>query len=199
MGADALTRRQQGTVRTAGLTPRRIRDYLPVRFTAVVAGFTVVLVALLAATTATGSADDAGRAGRSFVRVCGALTETRGPWPGSYYSLPLLAALGVATALCGLALHRTARRAAPDEPGARVLDDERRRAGMKAVVAAWGLLMTGSLTGTGLVVEGAIHNLSCTGAVLRTASWVLPPTLVGAAGTGLYCLVVLCSVDGRRR
>jgi hypothetical protein len=70
--------------------------------------------------------------------------------------------------------------------------------GMTDVVAAWGLLVTGSLTGVGSIVEGAIHNLSCTGAAIQVAYWVLLPTVIGAACTALYCLAVLCAVNGRR-
>ncbi|TDT97470.1 hypothetical protein EDD99_5608 [Streptomyces sp. 846.5] len=198
LSADALTPRQRGAVRTASLMPRRIRNYLPVRLTAVLAGFAATLVALLVATTATGSADDLGRAGRSFTYACGAMIESRSPWPGSYYSVPLLAAIAAATAVCSLALCRMARRPAAGEPGTPQMDDGRRRVGMTDVVAAWGLLVTGSLTGIGLVVEVALHGLPCAGTATQAASWALLPTVIVAAVTALHCLAILCGIPGRR-
>ncbi|MFI7274239.1 hypothetical protein [Streptomyces sp. NPDC049879] len=198
LGADALTPRQRGTVRTAGLTHRRVRDYLPTRLAAVSAAFAAVLAALLVATTATGGADDLGRAGRSFARVCGDVSMTRGPWPGSFYSVPLLAALGIATALCGLAVHRMARRPAPGGPGAHAADEARRREGTTAVTAAWGLLVTGSLAGVGVFTAGALRGIPCASTATQAAWWALLPTVAGAAVTAVYCLAVLCAVGGRR-
>ncbi len=41
---DALTAPRRGVVRTAGLTPRRVRDYVPPRITRLLLGLAVALV-----------------------------------------------------------------------------------------------------------------------------------------------------------
>jgi hypothetical protein len=198
LGADALTPRPRGVVRTAGLTPRRIRDYLPARLTAVLTGFAAVLLVLLAVAAALGTADDLGRPGRVFRYACGGMDYSHSPWPGSYYGVPLAASLVAATAVCGLALRRLARRPAPGELDAKALDDRRRRAAATHVVAAWGLLVTGSLAGVGFFAEAAINVAPCANAGTRAASWVLLATVLGAAVTALLCLAVLCRSGARR-
>ncbi|WP_445524452.1 hypothetical protein [Streptomyces cyslabdanicus] len=198
LGADALTPRPHGRVRFAGLAPRRIRDYLPTRLAALLGGFAVALVVLLTFTTLAGSADDLGRAGRSLTFTCGDMTGSHGPWPGSYYSVPLLAALAAATAGCGLALHRTARRPVTGEPDGGA-DAGRRRDGTTDVVAAWGLLVTGSLAGVGTFAVGGVHAVPCASAALQAGYWLLLPTVAGAAFTAVYCLAVLVDGTGRRR
>jgi hypothetical protein len=92
----------RGPVRSAGLEVRRIRDYLPRRLTRVVAAATVLLVLVLGMTTAAGSPDDLGRAGRTLARQCSALVGTAvGPWPGSFYTAPLATVVLAGLVLAG--------------------------------------------------------------------------------------------------
>src|SRR3712207_4896776 len=97
----------RGPVRSAALEVRRARNYLPRRLTAAVAGTGALLAVVLTATTATGSADDLGRAGRSLVRRCSAVQGgASGPWPGSFYALPLALMVVVGLVLAAIALRR---------------------------------------------------------------------------------------------
>lgn len=180
----------QGPVRSAGLEIRRVRDYLPRRLSAVVAGATAVLATVLALTTATGSADDLGRAGRSFVRRCSAVqTGGAGPWPGSFYALPLALVVLLGLLLAVLALHRVVRRPRQGEDPA--ADDGSRRQAAEAVVAACGLLVAAPLAGVSLVTAGALANHVCPPAgssVMASALLVLVPALVGLAA---WCAGIL--------
>jgi hypothetical protein len=87
--------------RHAALSPRRIADYLPQRLTTAVIAATTALVAIGVAATLVASADDLGRAGRWLTISCtAATTQSKGPWPGAFYTVPLLVviATGLATA-----------------------------------------------------------------------------------------------------
>ncbi|MFZ2502672.1 MAG: hypothetical protein WAW88_08390, partial [Nocardioides sp.] len=78
-----------GSEREASLAPRRVIDYIPRAFGASLLLLFVGVVGLLAVTTLTASADDAGRAGRELTRACSrVMSASRSPYPGSYYSLP---------------------------------------------------------------------------------------------------------------
>ena len=90
-----------------------MRDYLPRGLVAAVTAAAGVLLALLTVTTVTGSADDLGRAGRILLLNCGpGLQRGSGPWPGSFYSLPL-AVLVLAGLTAGSAALRAVTRRAP--------------------------------------------------------------------------------------
>lgn len=191
---DALTPRPTGTVRGAGLTPRRIRDFLPRRLTSVLAAQAAALLALLTAAALTASADDLGRAGRSLTAACGELTESHGPWPGLFYGGPILGALALATAACGYALHRVTRRPAPAPSAtaeAREADERQRRDHARAVTAAWGLTVCVPLAGSAFSAWGALTSLSCLGATAQTLGWLVLPVAVTAFGTALWLLFTL--------
>ncbi|WP_210592521.1 hypothetical protein [Streptomyces sp. GESEQ-35] len=192
LAADALSPKPEGPVRRAGLTPRRIRDFLPTRFAALLATQAAALIALLAAAAFTASADDMGRAGRTLGAACDGLTESHGPWPGLFYGVPILGALAFSTAACGYVLYRSTRRPVPDgDPALRAADEEQRRDRVLAVTAAWGLLVSAPLAGTAFFASGALRSLSCLGPASHTVGWILLPVAAAAGCTAVWCLYVL--------
>ncbi|MEV6331600.1 hypothetical protein [Streptomyces sp. NPDC051909] len=191
---DALTPKQTGTVRSAALTPRRVRDFLPLRLVYVLTGQATVLVTLLTGAALTASADDLGRAGRALTAACGRLTESHGPWPGLFYGVPILGALALTTAVCGYALHRVTRRPAPAPTAtaeARESDERQRHDHARALTAAWGLTVCVPLAGSAFFAWGSLTSLSCLGATAQTLGWLLLPVAVTALGTALWLLFTL--------
>jgi hypothetical protein len=188
----------QGPVRSAALEVRRVRDYLPRSLTATVGTATALLLVFLALTTATGSADDLGRAGRSFARRCSAvMAGGTGPWPGSFYALPLGFVVVVGLVLAGFALRRVVQR--PRQGEDTTVDDALRRQAAEAVVAACGLLVALPFAGVNLLTASALHNHVCPPAGSSFAVvvlWALVPALVGLAA---WCVGVLVAPAGSGR
>ncbi|HET6939294.1 MAG TPA: hypothetical protein VFI19_11845 [Nocardioides sp.] len=143
-------------VRTASLTPRRIRDYLP--WTTPLVGFLVVAaVAVLTVTTLTASDDELGRA-RVVACRSAAGAAARSPYPGAFYSLPLAVALLVVLGSAALAARRVVDRprgmaASPDD------DDGLRRNSLDMVLAATGTAVAAPLFGVALVGGGGMRIL----------------------------------------
>jgi hypothetical protein len=186
----ALTPPPQGAVRTAGLTPRRVRDYVPRRMTPLLLGQAAVLVILLVVAAAVASPDDMGRAGRSLTATCHGVTQAAGPWPGLFYGLPVLASLACSTVACGWSLSRIARR-----PG----DEQTRHDRALAITAAWGLLVSAPLLGTASSASGALMNLTCDGTPGTIANWLLYPVALISLVTVPWCLVSIASPRAARR
>ncbi|MFJ3667227.1 hypothetical protein ACIPSE_12290 [Streptomyces sp. NPDC090106] len=108
---EVLTAPPQGAVRTAGLAPRRIRDYVPPRMTLLLLAEAAALVILLTVAAVVASPDGMGRTGRSVSVSCpDGGTATSSPWPGLFYGLPVLAALALSTTACIWSLARIVRR-----------------------------------------------------------------------------------------
>jgi len=85
-----------------------------------------------------------------------------GPWPGSFYSVPLSIAvlvglIGAAVALRTVVL-RPRRGSDPDLVAA---DDVLRRLSAKAVVAATGVMVAASLCGVALVAGMSLISAGC--------------------------------------
>jgi hypothetical protein len=182
---EARARPAMGTTRAAALEVRSVRDYLPRDLTRLVTAATVVLLAVLVATTATGSADEFGRAGRMLQARCespdmpGVMgTEARGPWPGSFYSGPLALTVLVGLTTAGAALRQIVRRARTGEdPTAVAADDALRRRAAHGVTAACGILVTVPLVGVSLFTAPPLLGITCL------------PTWAMVAGVGLLALV----------
>jgi hypothetical protein len=180
----------EGPVREAGLKVRRWRDYLPPRLASVVAGSAALLGVILVATTLAGSTDDMGRAGRQLVRRCSAvMTQGHGPWPGSFYSLPLAVVVGGGLLLAGVAVVRIARRPSQAEDPA--LEDALRRRSAAAVTAAAGLLVAVPLFGVSGIAGVGLLGISCRPALWTVLGWALVAVLPFALGLAARCLVVL--------
>lgn len=152
-----------GSVRVADVGHRRIRDYVPVGLSRMVVAGAAVLTVMLVFTTALGSADDLGRAGRALTRRCNETTTgTHGPWAGVFYSLPLaiVVLIGIAAGL--FTLHRVVRRPRPSNPhDVRTSDDALRRAHARVVVAALGVMITVPLIGVSVVTAVGLLGVNC--------------------------------------
>jgi hypothetical protein len=141
--------------RSASLAIRSISDHLP-RFPAHVAAVsTVVLIALLTGTTYAAVPDSEGRLGRAFTRVCDTMGGTASPWPGSYYSLPILVATGVCLGLALLALRAVTRR--PRLAG----DEGARRRTAEIIVSGYSIAVLTPLAGCAVVTAGALDSTLC--------------------------------------
>ncbi|NUT30930.1 MAG: hypothetical protein HOV84_34280 [Streptomyces sp.] len=185
-----ITARPHGAVRTAGLAPRRIRDHVPPRLTVLLLIEASLLIALLVTATAIGSPDDLGRAGRALTMSCSGVTESHGPWPGSFYAVPALASLALGTGACGYALRHITRR-----PG----DEQERRNRALAVTAAWGLLVSAPLAGTAWSAAGSLRGLSCDGTLGSVTAWILLPLCLVSLGTAIQCLFTVVAPKTAQR
>ncbi len=189
--------RPSGVTRTAGLEVRRARDYLPRTLAPLVGVTTCALLGLVAVTTLTAAPDDLGRAGRSVQMTCRVLTGTgteqtlasAGPWPGSFYSLPLAAAVLGGLLVAGAAVLRVTRR--PRQSGNRELDDALRRNAVAAVVAAVGVLVGVPLAGVGAVSSVALRSLPCLPAAGRVLPVALGLVVLAALLITGWCAAVL--------
>ncbi|MEJ5946803.1 hypothetical protein WDZ17_16015 [Pseudokineococcus basanitobsidens] len=200
VGELAVRPRRTG-VRSASLETRRVRDLLPRPTAAVVAATTVFLLGLLVVTTATASPDDLGRPGRSLAGSCSAGTSfARGPWPGSYYSLPLAVAVLVGLLAAALVLRRVAAR--PAVGGTPELDEAdlvlRRRAGA-AVTAAVGVLVSAPLAGVLAVSAGVAGGLDCPSGAWQALTVVLVAALPVSVAVLGWCAAVLLVPGGAVR
>jgi hypothetical protein len=190
VGGELGVRAPAGGRRSAAIEVRSARGYLPRVLTPLVAAATAGLAALLVFTTAIASADDLGRAGRSLSRACSAVSaEGRGPWPGSYYSVPLAAVVVVGLVLAAVALASIARRPRQGEDA--VLDDALRRQAATAVVAAVGLLVTVPLVGTGLVAASGLLQICAAPPAWTAIGRLLVVVVPLAVALGTWCAALL--------
>ena len=158
--------------RTASLAPRRVLNYVPQRLAAVVAGTVAVHLATLVLTTLSASADDMGRAGRQIAARCGNMSSTAGPYPGSFYSVPLvllLLLIGLAAAAALTAVVRRPRGLAPDDVG----DDVLRFRSTTRILAAAGAAVAASHAGIAFFAGTALLRMSCQASWMDPAGWVL--------------------------
>ena len=190
-GELAVTGPTAGT-RRAGLRARRVVDYLPRRATVVVAGAAAALVALAVGAILAGSDDDLGRAGRVLTTSCSPDTSSsRGPWPGWFYSGPLLAVVAVGMVLAAVALRAVVNRprltlelvtepvggpAVPvggGDAGALALDEALRRWSARRVVAACAMVVALPLLGMASVAAVVLAGAPCLPAGGRAAEAAL--------------------------
>jgi hypothetical protein len=189
--------RPLGPVRSAGLEVRRVRDYLPSALTRGVAGASALLGLLLVATSLAGSPDDMGRAGRTLARQCSALvSQAVGPWPGSFYSLPLAAVVLSGLLLAAFALRRVVHRPRSGED--RSADDALRRRAAEAVTAGVGLLVAVPLAGVSAFAAHALANVGCAPTSWRVAAGALGLLVPALAVLAAWCVVVLITPTGRQ-
>lgn len=178
--AETVVRPQRPTgARTASLAPRRVANYLPRNLAIAVGASTLVHLATLALTTATASPDDMGRAGRQVAAQCGDLGSGAGPYPGSFYSVPLvllLLVIGLAAAAALVAVVRRPRGFAPDD----VKDDVLRKQSVTRVLAAVGAAVAASHLGIAFVAGTALLRMPCQHAWMGPAGWVLVATMPAA-------------------
>lgn len=188
--AELSTRRDARRPGSAGVEVRRLRDYLPrsLAVTAVLTG--LVLSAAVAWTTAAASPDDLGRAGRAMAYRCTTADCDEGafgPWPGSFYTLPLIVGLALMIMLAAVTLVVTVRRPRDGaELAVVVVDDAIRRQSVASVLAAGLFGFAGSLVGIGLVAGPALLVHAGDGPAEFLPMGV-GLTAAGVAGLGALC------------
>jgi len=180
--------RRQG-VRTAALETRTVGGYLPRRLSGVVAASAVGLGALLVTTTLLGSADDQGNAGRILARQCTPTSVSyNGPWPGSFYSVPLGIAVVAGLLAAAIALRTVVLRPrSGSDPELAAADDVLRRWSAEAVVAATGVMVAASLSGVALVASLSLHRLVC-----PPVSWTIFGLALAVVGALMLLLTAWC-------
>jgi len=203
LAAELAVRPPAGPRRTASLVTRRAADYLPRRLTGTVVATGVTLLVLGAVTTALGSTDDMGRAGRTLRYVCPPFEQGHGPWPGAYYTAPLLVVVVVGVLLALLVLRTTVARppvpaavtqgAAPAVQAAQAtgLDTAQRIRSAQAVVAAVGVLLSVPLAGMSLFAGVAVGGMGgCAPAWWTGVGLALGLLALAATGVLLWCVPV---------
>ena len=181
--------------RTASLRPRRVRDYLPATLVAVVATVTAVHVATLATTTITAAADDMNRAGRVLAHECATMAQSRGPYPGSFYSVPLAAVLLLAGVIAAVALIVVARRPRGFAPHD-IDDDVLRRRSMTTILAAGGAAVAASQAGIALFSGSALTGMDqCAAAWMRPTGIAMLATVPVAVVTLAWLVMRVMAPD----
>jgi hypothetical protein len=176
-----------GPVRQAPLEVRRMSDYLPRALSSTVVAAGAFLAVLLVLTTAAGSPDDMGRAGRDLFRRCSAVqAEGAGPWPGSYYALPLAIVVLCGLVAAGGVLTRVVRR--PRHSDDLAVDEGLRRSAARAVTAAVGLLVAVPLAGVSVVGGAALTHISC-----RPTWWTVAAIGLAAVAIASLALAGVCA------
>ena len=153
--------RQTTLTRTAVARPRRVRDLIGAGPLALATISVAALTTTLVVGTAMGSADDLGRAGRALTTVCGDVTTVRGPWPGSYYAIPIAAALLVGLVAAAVTCRTIAARPAQGAEEADV-DDAVRRWSTRSVLLTLALVCWATLVPLLLLMTVAHSGGSCT-------------------------------------
>jgi hypothetical protein len=185
-----------GPVRQAALEVRRMRDYLPSALGSAVLAAGALLAVVLTLTTVAGSADDMGRAGRDLVRRCSAvLTAGSGPWPGSYYAIPLAVVVVCGLLGAGAVLTRVVRR--PRQSDDVAIDDALRRSAAESVTAAVGLLIAVPLAGVSAVAGAALVGIDCRPAWWTVAATCLAALAVASVVLAGWCASVLTTLGSR--
>lgn len=180
----------RGAVRQAGLVVRRWQDYVPARLFPTVMAAAAILALLMAFTYGLGGPDDMGRAGRWLVQRCSdSWTQAKGPWPGSFYVLPLAAVLAGGLLLAGIALTGIARRPSQGEDAD--VEDALRRRSAAAVTAATGLLVAVPLAGVSLLAAIAMLGIDCRPAWWTALGWALVALVPATVALAVWCVVVL--------
>ncbi|QIM22227.1 hypothetical protein G7075_15545 [Phycicoccus sp. HDW14] len=197
-----------GVRRAAVVETRTVRGLLPRTAT----GLLVVAAAVLAGTLAVGAAwgapDDLGRAGRSFTESCQRVVDgvyvstgaSQGPWPGSFYAVPLGAALGVLAVLVLAALLAVARRPRPalESLG---LDSMLRRWSVGNILTAATFTVLGTLGPVATLVALTLSDRQCPATtaevVVRWVTLVAGPLALvgGAAALGALLVTPTIRVD----
>ncbi|MFY1693921.1 hypothetical protein [Solwaraspora sp. WMMA2101] len=174
LAGELTVRPPHGPTRTAALEVRRIRDYLPRHLSRVVAVAGSVLLILVAGTTAAGGPDDMGRSGRWLTRQCTLeMSESRGPWPGSYYTGGLMLVVLIGLLMAYLAVRTIVRRPRYGGADEVAVDDAQRRRAAYVVTGAVGVLVAIPLAGVSLTAANGLLGISCAPMWWTITGWFL--------------------------
>lgn len=198
---------QGGHARSAALESRRVTDYLPRTLSLGVGATTVALLALLAigwltassgevyALSADGTVGEGAAGGNALVRCSPDLSgcAAHSPYPGSFYGLPLLLALGAVGAAAAVALVVAVRRPRSADPEVVRVDDIVRRRVAESIVAAVGVGVGGTLCGVGLTMAPAILGNPYASGWLTVTGWVCIVAFAAGIAVAVWsagCLLV---------
>jgi hypothetical protein len=204
LATELLVRPVAAPRRRATLAARHFLNYVDRPQLIAVCALFAVAVAFLTTTSFFGSPDDKGRPGR-FLDLPNLDPDPRYGgwtilWPGAYYSLPLLAALGITLLMTFIALRRIAARPrAVTADGAIdpvVADERARRRSAAIVLAAAGVAPAAAMCGAGLVAASGMATAGPPWNVLGMLLWVV---VAAAAAVGAWSAAVLVTPDRVRR
>jgi hypothetical protein len=198
-----------GSVRSAKLTTRRVRDYLPTRHRALLAVLLASFAGLLTPMTLWAASHPAGGSG-SILITCGATDNfgfgTVGILPSAIglpaISVTVLTVIG-STVVCSLVLRKIANRPpVTGGPESEARDTAMRDASAATVFYAWGCLLASSLFTSAMVALVMFNSL----AVAGCTNWWLTPMravvyLTTAAGGSafVYLLAKLIKQQSSRQ
>lgn len=204
LATELLVRPVAAPRRRATLAARHFPQYVDRPQLIAVCALSAVAVGFLTTTAFFGHADDKGRPGRWLSlhnfnpdpRFGGSIIL----WPGAYYALPLLAALGLTLLMTSIALRRIAARprtVTADGAADPVVADERaRRRSATVVLAAAGVAAAAALCGAGMVAASGLAGAEAPWNVLGMLLWVV---VAAAAAVGAWSAAVLVTPDRARR
>lgn len=189
---ELTARAPAGIRRSASMERRTLREVVSTAQVVVLGVSAAVLAGLLSIGAAWGSADDQGRAGRVLARSCevtlpeggvATMTSARGPWPGSFYAVPLAVALAVIGILLLVALRAVVARPRPDL-GSHGLDTTLRRWSVRTVLSAATVTVLGTAGPVAIFMGSALRDGGCPASSAETAlMWVA--LVVGPVATGV--------------
>jgi hypothetical protein len=120
------------------------------------------------------------------------LQQSAGPWPGSFYSLPLGAVVIGGLIAAGVALRVIVRRPRAGADLATVAaDDALRQRAAQTITGASGVLVALPLAGVCLISAVAMLSLSCRPAWWAFTAWALLALLPALASLMGWCAVLL--------
>lgn len=204
LGAEMLGHSAARTPGVAGLESRHLGDYLPRGLTRAVIACTLAAFAYLTWSTLVAARDDMGNPGRAFAygyddpNVTGAFS----PFPGSFYTGPMIGGLLLllAMALTALLVVKNRPRDGSD-PVLVASDDVLRVRAIESVMAGLGAGVGGTLAGAaGIVATAMVPDVIWPGAVTNgqvmvpnygAAPWFSLVLFVFALVLALWCIAVL--------
>lgn len=212
-----LSYAQARTGGAAAVETRRVADYLPVRLARWAGGAAVALLLVTMFTTLAASPDDLGRPGRVLTGAwfeqrweadaAGVLVPqdiprlgTVSPFPGSFYTVPVVVSLAVLALAVVVGLVLTARRPRNgSDPELVRVDDAIRRITAEGLVAAGGAGASGAILAVAGVAYprfGGFGQIP----VYVASSYLLAAIALGALVSGLaFAVVLLVPGNGDRR
>jgi hypothetical protein len=120
----------------------------------------------------------------------GMVSSGRGPWPGSYYSVPILLTVLATVVLAAVVLRAIVRRPHTDVADAR--EDDYRRRSASTVVATLGLVVAVPLAGTALITAGALRGVTCAPGIAQAMSTPLAVlAFVAVMAIGYFAALLL--------
>ncbi|MFF3244969.1 hypothetical protein ACFYWY_14845 [Streptomyces sp. NPDC002870] len=187
---DALTPRPREAMRTASLTPRRVRDHVPPRITLLLLLQAVVLVVLVGIGDATATQGAMDRAIGVTTYGCDGTEPPVILWPGIFHSRQILGSLVIGTVACAWALRRVARRGG---------DDQQRRDRSWAIIAAWGVLVSTQLLLVVLMIATWLTDKNCADMMGSVTSSAIYPLGLLSLFTLAWSLFTVVAPGAARR